>query len=355
MKTDITNSNRQRLIVFDVARVFAIFVMIAVHLEYAAYDYGTPWFATLFDYLGSPFAAPTFMFILGANIFLSSKNSPAQLFKRGITLFGISIIFNLICHALPYFCLYFINKDVSYYVNAMHWFLANDILTFSSLAFIFFALIKKYKVNNYFLIIFSVAASFINMYLVNNYQINFADNMLLASITGLFYCSSMTGYFPFLGWIVFPIVGYIYIQKLANVNNKDKFFIITGCIGLVIYLLCILFSYLWLPKLPFINFVEEYSYYQMHPFNALGTVAFCFAWISIMHFVSKLLPESWLSSITRISKNLTNIYVIQWTLINYCFVLPFNDKLLLNEWQFILCVILVFIIAIKITDRIRKN
>jgi len=93
----------------------------------------------------------------------------------------------------------------------------------------------------------------------------------------------------------------------------------------------------------------------MHPFNALGTVAFCFAWISIMHFVSKLLPKSWLSSITRISKNLTNIYVIQWALINYCFVLPFNDKLLLNEWQFILCVILVFIISIKITDRIRRN
>lgn len=337
MEKNLEKQPNYRIREFDVARVFAIIVMVAVHTEFAIYNYESPVFATIFDYLGSPFAAPIFMFILGANIFLSSKNSPKQLFVRGLSLFGISLVFNVICHALPFFILDYTNMTIWYAENALHWVFAVDILSFSGLAFLFFALVKKIKLNNYALATIGVIASIVNIILVHHFPVDFNDHILLASVTSLFYNASITGYFSFLSWIVFPIAGYIFVQILQRVDNKDKFYLKVGGVSLIAYLAMVFISYQWLPDLPFIEFAEEYSYYQMHPFNALGTVFFCFAWIGVIYFVSKILPKALDRHIARLNKNLTTIYLIQWFLINYCFVLSSNNTFFVNEWQFILC------------------
>lgn len=337
MNSKLINPKKTRIREFDIARVFAIIVMVAVHTEFAVYNYEKEWFGTLFDYLGSPFAAPTFMFIMGANIYLSSKNTPKQLFVRGISIFGTSLVFNIICHALPFFALDFINGQTLYLENALHWVFAVDILTFSGLAFMFFAAVKKFRLNNWVLGAMAIIASVANILLTYNCPVDFSSNPVLASITSLFYNSSITGYFSFLSWIIFPIAGYIFIQILVKVKDRTRFYLIVGGICLAIYLVCVFVSYKWLPDLPFIEFVEEYSYYQMHPFNALGTVAFCIAWISIMYFVAKLVPKCLDRHINRLNKNLTNLYLVQWFLINYFLVLIPNGNFHANEWQYILC------------------
>ena len=337
------NVKRTRIKEFDVARAFAVIVMVAVHTEFAVYNYENEVFATFFDYLGSPFAAPVFMFILGANIFMSSKNSPKQLLARGISIFATSVVFNIICHALPFFILDFNNHTTNYAENALHWVFAVDILTFAGLAFMFFALVRKYNLNKYILAAIGIFCSVLNIVLTRNFPVDFDEHTVLSAITGLFYNSSITGYFSFLSWIIFPIAGYIFVQILDKVEHKNDFYMKVGGISILAYLAMVVVSYKWFPQLPFIEFTEEYAYYQMHPFNAIGTVFFCVGWISIIYFAAKALPEVLNRHIARWNKNLTTIYLIQWFLINYCFVLASNNTFLVNEWQFILCFVAVII------------
>ena len=346
---------KERIREFDVARVFAVIAMVAVHTEFAIYNYENEVFAIFFDYLGSPFAAPVFMFILGANIFLSSKNSPRQLLARGISTFSSSVVFNIICHALPFLILDFRNQTTNYAENVLHWVFAVDILTFSALAFMFFALIRKLNLNNYVLAAIGIACSLINIILTYNFPIDFDGHTIAAIITGLFYNSSITGYFSFLSWIIFPIAGYIFVQILDKVVDKNKFYLKVGGVCIAAYLAMVFASYKWLPQLPFIEFSEEYSYYQMHPFNAIGTVFFCIGWISIMYFASKILPKGLDCHIARWNRNLTVIYMIQWFLINYCFVLPSNNTFSVNEWQFVICFVAVIIASDILLMLYRKH
>jgi len=330
---------------FDFARVIATFLMIAVHTEFSIYNFTNPVFGAVFTNLGSPFCAPIFMFILGANVYSSSKNKPKLLLVRGIKILVISYIFNIICHALPFFILDYINGIINYGENALHWIFAVDILTFAGLAFIFMAFVRKLNINNKLLLTIGVIFCLINFYLVKNYQIDFDSNPLLAGFTSLFYNSSMPGYFSFLGWIIFPIAGYIFIQFRNKTNDLDKFYLKIGSVSLFVYIVMIILTYKFDMGTWLIYPAPDNAYYYMHPYQALGYLFFTLAWISILYFVAKICPAFLDKHINRINKNLTLIYLIQWFVINYFLMLPSNYSFFANEWQYILCFISVIIVS----------
>ena len=207
----------------------------------------------------------------------------------------------------------------------------------------FFALVRKFNLNKYILAAIGIFGSVLNIILTRNFPVDFDEHTISAATTGLFYNSSITGYFSFFSWIIFPIAGYIFVQILDKVENKNRFYMKAGGVSVAAYLAMVVVSYKCFPQLPFIKFTEEYAYYQMHPFNALGTVFFCIGWISIMYFAAKALPKVLDGHIARWNRNLTVIYIIQWFLINYCFVLASNNTLSVNEWQFILCFVAVLV------------
>jgi len=335
----------KRIKEFDLARAIAIILMVAVHTEFAIYNFKSETFAAIFTNLGSPFCAPIFMFVLGANIYISRNNSPKQLFKRGLKIFVISYIFNIICHSLPFYILDTINKTVNYGENTLHWIFAVDILTFAGLAFMFFSLVRYSKLNNKALIMIGIILCLINIYLVKNYQIDFGTNPLLAGFTSLFYNSSMPGYFSFFGWIIFPIAGYIFIQIRQKRKNLNRFYLIIGSVALIAYILMVIGTYRFNTGTYLIYPAPDNAYYYMHPYQALGYLFFCLAWISILYFVSKVIPSFLEKHINRLNKNLTIIYLIQWFIINYCLMLPSNYSFFANEWQYILCFIGVIIIS----------
>lgn len=335
----------KRIKEFDLARAIAIILMIAVHTLFAIYNYNNEVFGAIFTNLGSPFCAPIFMFILGANIFISRNNSPKQLFIRGLKMFLLSYIFNIVCHSLPFHILDLINNTVNYGENTLHWAFAVDILTFAGLAFIFFSLVRYLKLNNKVLIVIGIVLCFLNFYLVNNYQIDFDTHPLIASFTSLFYNSSMPGYFSFFGWIIFPIAGYIFIQIRQKINNLNRFYLLIGTISLLIFILMVIGTFKFNVGTYLIYPSPNNAYYYMHPYQALGYLFFSIAWLSILYFVSKVIPSCLDKHINRLNKNLTIIYVVQWFIINYCLMLPSNYSFFANELQYTLCFIGVFVLS----------
>ena len=344
----------KRIKEYDLARAIAIIFMIAVHTLASVYDGGNTTFYAIFTNLGSPFCAPIFMFILGSNIYTSKHNSPKELFTRGLKIFSLSYLFNIVCHALPYFILDHLHGTVNYAENALHWIFAVDILTFAGLAFMFFGLVRYLKLNNKLLVIIAVVLSFLNMILVKNYQIDFETSPILAAVTSLFYNSSMPGYFSFFGWIIFPIAGYLFIQFRNKATNLDKFYLKTGGICLIAYVILSILAYKVNVDTYLVYPGSDIRYYYANPYEGIGYVIFCIAWISIMYFLSKITPTFINKTVNRLSHNLTTIYVIQWFLINYLLVLPTDYSFPMNEIQYILAVLGVVILADLIAASYKK-
>lgn len=333
----------------DLARAIAIICMILVHFMYAVYDYSNMATFYIIDFLGSPFAAPVFMFIMGINLVLTSHNKPIDFFKRGLRLFCMALIFNIICHALPFFILGAKLKTLDYAVEALHWIGAVDILSFSGIAFMFYGLLKKLKINNWGLAIIALVMSACNTYLAVYAPIDFESHMFLASFTSLFYTSSIVGYFSLFGWFIFPIAGKIYMDAVNKYKNSELFHFACMIIGLVIYLIMLLGSTKLINGGPLIDFNDEYSYYRMHIYGGVMNVAFVISWINILHFVVKLISKKDKLHIQILSYNLTNLYLVQWFLINYIFVLAFNNTLKVNTLNMLILFIFLLIMTNGIT------
>ena len=95
------NSGRQ--LELDITRGLAVLFMIAVH---TLMEFGDPVFkesplGTVIDFLGSPPAAPVFMFLLGAGLVYSRKGTPRELLNRGLRLLALGYVLSLAYIGLP--------------------------------------------------------------------------------------------------------------------------------------------------------------------------------------------------------------------------------------------------------------
>jgi len=130
---------------FDVARGLAVVFMIAVHLAIAVYAGYESGFGKVVDFLGSAPAAPVFMFLLGANVLTSRQNDFRTLFRRGLMLLIGSYVFNVVCHALPFYVIGVRHPSDGWMNDVWAWVGAVDILTFAGLAFMLIAVLRKLR------------------------------------------------------------------------------------------------------------------------------------------------------------------------------------------------------------------
>lgn len=185
-----------------------------------------------------------------------------------------------------------------------------DILQFAGLSLLFFAFIVKKKFSNIALIIIGFLLIGLNMLLLN---VN-TDNIYLSAVTGLFWGSSELSFFPFLGWIIYPIFGYIFGTILIKCNNKKLFYLF---ILLASMILLVLISIIIYNLRIDIGLYDQYNYYHQSFFGNLTFIFFTTFWISILYFISKLFFGFFKTTIERWSKNVTSIYFIHWVIIGF--------------------------------------
>lgn len=334
-----TNVNSIRQFELDVARGLAVLFMIAVHvlqmfsnnqLMYSTYG-------EIIGFLGGPPAAPVFMFLLGAGIIYSKNSKPPVLLKRGIIILLSGYLLNFLRGTLPSLIGYFFSKDSEFLSLSYLEFISVDILQFAGLAFVYFAIVKKYKLGLAKIMLTVILFCLLN-FLLSNIKI---ENPLVSAFSSLLWGSGEDSYFPFLSWIVYPIAGYCFGSFLIRCVNKKRFYLILFALGLTVFLTSglIILKFLNID----IGLIDEYAYYHHNILGSIVFLSFVITWIGLLFFVSKGVRGIVKSTLARWSKNVSSIYFIHWVIIgNLTIFIGMNNKNLL-----LTIILTIFIVVVS--------
>lgn len=320
------NINNGRQFELDIARGLAVLFMVIVHVlsAFSKEEVSNSTFGFVIDFLGSPPAAPVFMFILGTGLVYSTKSEAVQLFKRGIYILSLGYLLNFLRGGLPTFTQLILDGDKELLGDIYEHMFSVDILQFAGASFLFFAYIKKFKISNLGLLLIGLFCTILNLFLL---KIRI-DHPALSAVTGLVWGSNGNTFFPFLSWIMYPITGYLFASILKKCRDKKTlYFKILLISGVLLLLFSILFIYVMKIDLGFDD--GEKYFHQTIPGNLI-MISFTLFWVSSIYFVSKPLKGLMQKTITRWSKNVLSIYMIHWIIIGWASLLIYNRGYILT-------------------------
>lgn len=227
------------------------------------------------------------------------------------SLIGLGYLLNILRSVIPTY----INNINGYndYQNGFDIFYDNffyvDILQFAGLAMLFFSLAIFLNFSNRELNL--VGFCFILTNLLFLHYVPSLISSYSAPLYNLIIGGNDSSYFPFLTWIIYPIIGYIFAYYLIQTPNKFAFYkkiMNATTIGLSIYLFGILF-------LNFPTGYESDSGYYHHNFSVnLFYSFFTLWWISVIYFLSNKFLNLKFPLLIESSKYTTQIYFIHFFL-----------------------------------------
>ena len=304
---EAVNTGRQTEV--DVAKGFAILFMVICHVlgYFSHYDnkYTT---LLLGNILGGPFAAPVFMFCMGIGICYSKRNQSAYLFRRGCHLLAAGLFLQIFRKIIPTLILTYAKEKTISAAVVSSTFLYNlstiDILQFSGVFFMIFALFRKWELSllqlNILSVIFSVMGYFLSFCSPENY--------LAGALLGFFSRCHEDSCFPFLNWYFFPVAGYTlgHLWKRCC-DKKTVYRTVTPACWLLtaLYLGFLLLSG---------NIYNSNHYYTMCIDDAIPVAILVIAVLGSGYFLSLRLPQV-AKGLCWLSEHITSIYCTHWILI----------------------------------------
>lgn len=344
MNTIFTNerTNSKRQVELDIAKGLAIIFMVWVHVN--EYYQGTAFYGSVYnrvvEFLGSPPAAPIFTILLGVGIVYSRKSGPRQLMIRGVKLLSGGYALSFLRDFIPYLILYNSSQDKELLTEASYLLWGADILQFAGLAFLFFAVVIKYQLSNKVLFVLWCIFSSLNILLRGiTFPSHFAN-----AFWGLFWGTYDYSWFPFLNWITFPIIGYVFGQYLIRCKDKTKLY---KQILLLSSMLSVpLWIYSYVNNIQFGAFGElwQQAYYHHDIIGSMVLTTFAFFWISLCYFAVPFIPEVMKKALIRWSRNSTCMYSISYI------ILGFSILVLVTEHYHPVIVCLLAVIIYILSD-----
>ena len=340
-----TGINDGRQIEWDYAKVFAIFAMIFVHFlafcTFSKIDYG---YVEEYLFILTQSSAPIFMFAMGIGMVYTRHDSVREFVVRGIKLLLLGFIINTMYFLSNY------SSGVPLEYSLLS-FLANDILQFAGIAFIMVGIFKKLNLSNTQILLVGILLSLIVSYhpdvtLHNMYLNQFLGNFIETSGQNIVSC------FPFLNWFIIPAAGMLFGNDLRRCRDKDK-----------LYKLILRYTSITAVILLILGFItregifavtggtvpEKLSYLHLSMQDIILLIVIILLAGSIFYFISKKASPKINNFITRTSKNVTSIYLIQWALIlSLTYINQFVDvesSMILRIILFLAVIILSIIMA----------
>jgi len=337
------NTGRQSEL--DWARGFAVFFMILVHvkLELPGFPLSNL-YSKILEFAGSPLAAPVFMILLGAGIVYSRNKEPKKLAKHGLLLLALHYALNFGAFGLPNLIKLIQTGDVQYRDALFHYTFGVDILAFAGITFLFFALMEKLKLESIHVAFTALALACLN------YLLTWLMNTFWSGpAPGLFIRASEYSYFPFLSWIGYPVMGYIFARHLIRCTDKKRFYKYLFAFSVLITATITLGSFKYDFDIWSMHFgPEEYYYQDFIQYILVGGI--CFSWISLLYTISSVKIFGFVGKLlARWSRNVTAMYCAQWLIIGWFSIMApslFPESPVINFGIGIIVVILSDIAAV---------
>lgn len=337
--------NRGRQTELDFARGLAVLFMVLIHVqEYFMSELAkSTATAQVIDFLGGVPAAPVFMFLMGVGIMYSRRSTGKDLFIRGLGLFAMGYLLSFLRGSLPdLYSGVFLGYDLSAMIDmALTKLIYIDIFQFSGLAMMSFGVFKALKLKPSMALVIAVIFAGINWLVSDYFGLIAGADLFFTGFTGLFWGSSHIAFFPYLTWIVYPLVGYYFGSCLLRCTDKNRFYGVLGIAGATVYYggYWLLYEVLDWPVL--LDSATSYYHHQgIDNILALGFVVFM---LSALHFVNRLLPFLATNiagkALVSWSTDVSEIYFIHWVIIGWLVpVIGYNTQPLSN--YFILVIVI---------------
>lgn len=300
--------------------------------------------AQIVEFLGSPPAAPVFMVLLGIGIVYSKRNTAEQLLKRGFSILILGYVLNFFRDLIPYSLLATLQSDPSYTTEAWASMWGIDILHFAGLAFIFFGIIKKFNIKDIYLPVILSVLAVANIF----FRDKSTGSVVGDAVLGLFWGTDSYSWFPFCSWIAFPIAGYMFGKLLIRCKDKDKFYKISLLLSSFTLILSVVFACVNDIKFGAFELYQD-TYYHQDIMGNVIFISFTIAWIAIIHFTTKRIPDRIYKMFARWSKNTNEMYCAHWILIGY--LLLFLEC----EAQMMPVILIVFVVVFILSDIISEK
>ncbi len=295
---------------FDFIKGFAVFFMVIVHVlsTYSTNDIQESLFGEVIDFLGSPPAAPVFMFSMGVFYILSSKSDSLKYgILRGFKLLLLGSLLSFLRTDL----LVLLNSNsvqIDYWdTNMLSSIWEVDILQFAGWAYILMSLIKRYFKKPIWWLMIAVGimgASPVLWGVSSNIKI-------IDWIFNFLWGYEDLVYFPIFGWLFYPLIGMIfgvYMKACSNIEDLFKSFFRLGLALFSIGSVVIITDY---------DF-HVGDYYRSGPGLMVWISGFVFIWLWISNKIIQNVKESKLLNIIYYwGKETPSIYFIHWLLISW--------------------------------------
>ena len=298
--------------------------------------------------LGEPFAAPVFMFLMGVGIVYSKNQSPEYLMKRGIKLMLLGLVVNIGEFFLPHYLAgYLLDKWEIFPIAGGLLLFCVDILAFAGMATIVISVFKKLNLSDVQMVaiaaVMSVAGSFLRF-------TNLGKN--IANLIAGYFIGSAGGFtaFPLFNWILFPTAGILFGEYYIRCTDKKKL-LCAWPAAMVISITYFVTS--WFVKGGFLS--ETHHYYFMTTIDALFCLLNIYGFIGLCYYISGTLSERAAGFISKTSKNINVIYIVQWFLIplTYIFICFFNRDIVFDDISLIIIALVEIAAASIIAERYR--
>ena len=316
ISNQIVNKGRQKEL--DIAKAFLIFSLAVVHTFCECSDpeslySGLPYF---FDsVIGGPWGAPVFIFCMGIGLSYSSHSSAAELAKRGLKLGLMGYILNTCRFLIPSILGYIITGDHAMYMELLPYrFFEDDILQFACLAMLLMAACKHYNLKPLVIWIIGLVLNLISNFISNADYGNPVLNIAIGHITGTEAADGKVfTNFPLIVWFFVYASGYLFSYIIKRISNKKLFYGIL--IPICVIPIAIIFPYEYKNRINMMGGPGDNVFYHAKTYDILLCLLAIMSMIAVGYFISLILSDKIMDGITRISKNITVVYLIQWVVV----------------------------------------
>lgn len=315
------NTGRQPSV--DMAKFLAIVFMVVIHTiegGSGCVDSGAGYFLDRFT--GGLFAAPVFMVAMGIGITYSRHADAGTMLRRGGKLLLAGYLLNA-ARALPVLALVWLKGDDSYYVEAVYELTVIDILQFAGMAFLLLGLLKHLKLS--MLSTFCVAAALS----VTGHFVRMADmgsfwlNLILSPFIGI-RSELVNSDFPLFNWFMFVVAGYGIGWLLRRCEDPDRLFLRVTPIAVIAFAAYIVYA---VPNGYGMFGEDAEAFYHLRLPDLFICLVSAVMSLGINHFLSKILGGKAMTEVTRVSSDITRIYIISWIIIMWLLYVPVTNYL----------------------------
>ena len=339
---DMIAEAKTRLPEIDLVKGVAIIAMIICHTVcYMSSIPENAGYVVAEEILGGPMAAPMFMICMGIAINFSRRSTPQELMRRGLRLFLLAYLLNILRAGLPVGIGFALGLGDAVADNLVMAFLIVDILQFAGLALIFIGLSLKIQMKGWLMLAIAIVCSIAGT-LCQGFD---CGNDALNALLGLFIgagpgdIESCYSCFPFAHWIIYPVFGLLAGRYLKNCTDKEKLYrrVLAVTLPLTIF-------YCWLAAKRGFTPLSDGLYYWHNLGDGFFFICLDLMLIAIAWQLCKILPQWIMQPLEGLSKNITAVYCISWVIICWVGLPLFMGMELkpLNPW-------LAYIPAIAIT------